>query len=122
MPTHYDSMNNSLEIRAKQHIVGSIRKGFDVGKRGEFLMDDPVLSKEGISMTVVEKNVDHAKAQTEEFVSEGSPAEKHIVMVLTWASVLCVRTRTQNPKSKKRPGTSTMITTGSGMTVAASPL
>ena len=58
MPTHYDAMNNSLEIRAKQHIVGSIRKGYEVGKRGEFLMDDPVLSKPTTSMKVVEQEGD----------------------------------------------------------------
>jgi hypothetical protein len=43
MPIHYDAMTNSLEIRAKQHVVGSVRKGYKIGNRGEFLMDDPVV-------------------------------------------------------------------------------
>ena len=41
MPLEYDASTNSLEIRAKQHILSSVRKGFDVSKPGEFLMADP---------------------------------------------------------------------------------
>ena len=39
MPQVYDSLNNSLEIRAKQRVLGALARGFKMGKAGEFFMN-----------------------------------------------------------------------------------
>ena len=43
MPQQYDALTNSLETRAKQRILEAMKKGYVVGKPGEFLGDVPVM-------------------------------------------------------------------------------
>ena len=39
MPQVYDTLTNSLEIRAKQRVLGALARGFKMGKAREFFMD-----------------------------------------------------------------------------------
>ena len=39
MPQVYDTLTNSLEIRAKQRVLGALSRGFQMGKAGEFFMN-----------------------------------------------------------------------------------
>ena len=55
MPQQYDAITNSLETRAKQRVLNALKKGFVMGKPGEFLMDIPEEKAETLNVVCEEE-------------------------------------------------------------------